>query len=205
MKPSLYLLAIVLFVSLNGYSQAKNTRTPSELKIAFNGESTASAKYAKYAAAARQENLPAIAKLFEATSKAESCHAVNHKRVMEVLGVKVDAPKIEPFEVRTTAENLAEAIKGETYEFETMYPAFLKTAEAEKISEAIVSYRYALDTEKRHAILYKSVLDALKTNKTDTISATWYVCPTCGNTYDLAGVKISCEFCGTLKPRFIVF
>lgn len=205
MKPVISGLTILLLLSTSGYSQLKGSKVSEELQVAYNGESTASAKYAGYAGAASKENLPMIAKLFEATSKAESIHASNHKRVMEVLGVQVDGPKIDPFVVKTTAENLAEAIKGETYEFATMYPAFLRTAEAEKISEAIVTYRYALDTEKRHAILYQSVLEKLQSKKTDSIPTTWYVCPTCGNTYDPAGVTISCEFCGTLKPRFILF
>lgn len=205
MKPVIAGLILLFLLVPSAYCQSKTTRVSVELKIAYNGESTASVKYARYAEAARKENLPMIAKLFEATSKAESIHAANHKKVMEVLGVKVDAPKIDPFEVKTTAENLADAIKGETYEFETMYPPFLKNAETDQISEAIVTYRYALETEKRHAMLYTATLAALKAKKTDTISTVWYVCPTCGNTYDLAGVKISCEFCGTLKPRFIVF
>jgi rubrerythrin len=205
MNAIIIVLAFLLGFPTSGYCQSGTGKTPEEIKIAYNKESTASAKYAGYAEAARKENLPMIAKLFEATSKAESIHAANHKRVMEVLSVKVDVPVIEHFEVKSTAENLAEAIKGETYEFATMYPAFLKTAESEKISEAIVTYRYALDTEKRHAILYQSVLEKLQSKKTDSIPSTWYVCPTCGNTYDPTGVKISCEFCGTLKPRFIVF
>ena len=205
MKPVITLVAAFLLLSTTGYCQSKTSKIPEELITAFNGEVNASAKYARYAEAARKENLLAIAKLFEATSKAESIHAANHKRVLEVLGVTAGTPTINPFEVKTTAENLAEAIKGETYEFEKMYPAFLKTAESEKISEAIVSYRYALETEKRHAILYHTVLEKMQSEKTDAIPSTWYVCPTCGNTYDSEGVKISCEFCGTLKPRFLIF
>jgi rubrerythrin len=205
MKAALTCLALLLMISLTGFAQQKESKTIDELRIAFNGESTASAKYAAYAEAARKENLPAIAGLFNATSKAESCHAANHKRVMEVLGSKIQDPKIEVFTVGKSVENLEDAIKGETYEFTSMYPAFLKTAETEDISEAIVTYRYALETEKKHAIIYKSVLEALKANRISTISGTWYVCPTCGNVYDLAGVKLSCEFCGTLKPRFMIF
>lgn len=205
MKPISTCLVLLSLMTMTGFAQKKAIKTPGELVTAFHGESTASAKYAAFSEAARLENLPGIARLFAATSKAESYHAANHKRVLEALGIKAPEPKIEHFEVKTTAENLAEAIKGETYEFQTMYPAFFKTAEAEDISEAMVTYRYALETEKKHAAIYKSVLEALNSKNPGSIPSSWYVCPTCGNVYDPAGVKLSCEFCGTMKPRFIVF
>ena len=41
----------------------------------------------------------------------------------------------------STAENLADAIKGETYEIETMYPGFIADAETGKV-------------ERCHKILY---------------------------------------------------
>jgi len=198
-------LAILLSLFATGFGQSRNTGTIEKLKLAYAAEFAASAKYAAYSGAAHEENLTNIAKLFQATSKAESIHASNHKKVLEMLGVMVETPKTGRIEIKKTEENLEDAIRGETYESDTMYPDYLKVAEAEKVSEAIVSFRYALESEKRHAILYKSALQSLKTNKTGSISTTWYVCPTCGNTYDLEGVKISCEFCGTLKPRFLVF
>jgi len=205
MKTLLATLAILLVFTASGFSQDKTGTTTGDLKIAFDNEATASTKYARFAEVARKENLPMIARLFEATSKAESCHAANHKKVATALGLKVDPPKIDKFEVNTTADNLKHAIAGETYEYETMYPAYLKNAEAADLTEAIITFRYALETEKRHAIFYKSVLSDLQANQTKNISTTWYVCPTCGNVYDLKGVKISCEYCGTLKPRFLVF
>lgn len=205
MKTFLLAITILLLITPAGFAQKKPVKTPEELKIAFNGESSASAKYAAFSEAAKKENLPEIARLFSATSRAESYHAANHKKVMEFLGARVDAPVIEPFAIKSTTENLAEAIRGETYEFSTMYPLFLKTAEAEDISEAIVTYRYALESEKKHAVLYKSALEALNSRKAGPIPSTWYVCPTCGNVYSQSDVKLSCEFCGTLKPRFIVF
>jgi rubrerythrin len=205
MKTLFATLALLVVFATSGFSQAKTSQTIGDLKIAYDNELNASAKYARYAEAARKESLPMVAKLFEATSKAEACHAANHKKVSETLGAKLDLPKIAPINAKSTPVNLLDAINGETYEFETLYPGFLKTAENEDIIEAITTFRYALLTEKRHAILYQSVLNDLQSNKKESISTTWYVCPTCGNVYDLKGVKISCEYCGTLKPRFIVF
>src|SRR5512133_1286270 len=102
--------AIALMVSCT----SKPVKTIENLKAAYNGESTASAKYAAFAEKAKAEGLDTIAVMFLATSKAESVHADNHKKVLEKLGVKVEGPQIGSFEVLTTAENIADAKKGET-------------------------------------------------------------------------------------------
>ena len=92
------------------------------LKAAYNGESTASAKYAAFAEKAKEEGLDTVAVMFLATSKAEAIHAANHLKVLVKLGEKIEDPQIGSFTVLSTAENLADAIKGESYEIETMYP-----------------------------------------------------------------------------------
>ena len=99
------------------------------LKDAFTGETTASAKYEAYCKKAKEEGYELIAKLFEAASKSESIHARNHKKVIEKLGEKV--PDVKPeYTVKTTRENLEDAIKGETYEIDIMYPEFMKLSQS---------------------------------------------------------------------------
>lgn len=190
---------------MNSCTSPDPVKTKENLKTAFNGESTASAKYAKFAEKAKQENLFLIAVLFEAASKAEAIHAENHKKVLEKLGVKVDAPDIAPFEVKTTAENLADAIKGESYEVTTMYPDFIKDAETEKAKDAIKTFTWAFDTEKKHKAFYKKALAELNAGNQSNLPTRWFVCPTCGNTYDLATIKNACDFCKTKKEKFIMF
>jgi rubrerythrin len=205
MKTTLPLLLLALLLPFGGHAQKNTSKTIDNLKDAIRNEWAASSRYAAFSQAALKINQPAVAKLFAATSRAESFHASNHKRVLELLGGTLQPPPPEQVVVKTTAENLTEAIKGETHEFTSMYPEYLTVAEKEDISEAIVTFRYALETEKKHAALYQSVLKQVNANDLKAIPSTWYVCPTCGNVYDPAGVKLSCEFCGTLKPRFIVF
>jgi rubrerythrin len=106
------ILAITVVGYLTGCKGPKPVKTIENLKTAYNGESTASAKYASFAVKAKEEGFDAIAKMFEATSKAESIHAGNHKKVLEKLGEKVDAPAIGLFEVKTTMENLMDAVAG---------------------------------------------------------------------------------------------
>ncbi len=198
-------ILITCFISTGLMGQTKSAKIIEDLKTAYNGESSASAKYAKYAEVAKKEGYLNIARMFEATSKAESFHAANHLAVMKKLGGSVSGPVLEPVKPGTTAENLADGIKGETWEYETMYPPMIKAAETAELYDAVTTFRYARDTEKRHKVIYEKALTALKAGQEKSVSAVWYVCPTCGNTYNSADLAVSCEFCGTLRPRFLIF
>lgn len=206
MKKLLYsLIAIAILLGISSCTAPDPIKTKEDLKAAYNGESTASAKYAKFAEKAKLDSLFNIAVLFEAASKAEAIHADNHKKVLEKLGVKIDAPEIGAFEVKTTAENLADAIKGESYEVTTMYPDFIKDAEAEKAKDAIKSFTWAYDTEKKHKAFYEKALAELNAGNSQNLPTRWFVCPVCGNTYDLASIKNACDFCQTKKEKFLLF
>jgi rubrerythrin len=204
-KVALLLSAVLIAVSMVSCSSKKPVKSIENLKAAFNGESTASAKYAQFAAKAAEEGFDTVAKMFLATSKAEAVHAENHKKVLEKLGEKVDAPTIGSFEVRTTAENLADAINGETYEIDTMYPGFIAVADSENCADAKKSFTWAYDTEKKHQQFYKKALETIISGKETGLAFVWYVCPVCGNTYDEGTVKPECDFCKTKKEKFLIF
>ncbi len=206
MKKVMYLFGILLLAGcIAGCTHSKPVKTIENLKAAYNGESTASAKYAQFAAKAAQEGYDTVAKMFLATSKAEAIHADNHKKVLEKLGVQVEAPTIGTFTVLSTPENLADALKGETYEVETMYPGFIAVADSEKCPDAVKSYTWALDTEKKHQMFYKRAYEVIFSGSENKLPFVWYVCPVCGNTYDDATVKPACDFCQTKKEKFFVF
>jgi rubrerythrin len=198
------LFAVICLIALAGCTQSRPTKTIENLKAGIKGETTASAKYAAFAVKAKEEGLESIAKLFEATSKAESIHAANHLKVLEELGVKMDDFKPE-FEVKSTVENLQASIDGESYEVKTMYPGFLAAANTEKVEKAVKSFTWANDTEKKHLQFYSRALDALKANTLDILPSGYAVCPVCGNTYDNASVDERCAFCQTSKELFLVF
>ena len=127
--------------------------TEKNLKAAFAGESQASRKYQAFAKKAEEEGYTAVARLFRAASEAEAIHAYSELKAMG--GVK------------STAENLQAAIDGETYEFTSMYPEFIKEAEAEGAKDAKRVFNLANEAEKVHAQLYKKALDSLA-GKDDT-------------------------------------
>lgn len=198
------LLATVALMAGCKSKSAKETspKTIENLKAGITGETTASAKYAAFAQKATEEGLMPIAQLFKAASKAESIHADNHLKVLEKLGEKMDP--IDPkFEVKTTKENLQAAINGESYEFSTMYPGFIQTAKDENVEDAVKSFTWALDTEKKHKDFYQKALDAINNGVVASLPTSFFVCPKCGNTYDAATVTPKCDFCKTPKEKYI--
>lgn len=160
--------------------------TKKNLADAFAGESQANRKYLAFAKKAEQEGLPAVAKLFKAAAAAETVHAHAHLRAMG--GIK------------STAENLHEAIEGEGFEFQNMYPPYLAEAQKEGDKAAERSFKYALDVEEIHYNLYKEALSAVESSK-DLPSRKIFVCEVCGNTeYDQAPDK--CPVCGVPHSKF---
>jgi len=175
--------------------------TIKNLLAAFAGETTASAKYAAYSKKAQEEGFTQIALLFKATSASEKIHANNHRAVLEDMGQSV--PDIKPdYVVKTTQENLSDAITGEAYEIATMYPEFMTAANAADNPLALTSLNYAYRTEQRHKPMYEKALVALQGNQVGTLSAKYYVCPTCGNTYDSTPPK-RCRISMTSSERFV--
>jgi len=179
-------------------------KTVDNLKAAIKGETTASAKYAAYAQKAREEKLPKIATLFDASSAAEKVHIKNLTESLTKMGYTME-PITPEFAVKTTKENLQDAIAGETNEFTTVYPGFIKEAEADKADDARKSIQYAMEVEKIHSELYTAALTALDGKKENTLPASYSVCPKCGLTYDTKKLPESCEICGTGKDKFTAY
>ncbi len=158
-------------------------KTLQNLKDAFAGESQANRKYLAFAQKAEKEGYKQQAKLFRAAADAETVHAHSHFRVMG--GIK------------STEENLKEALGGETYEFESMYPNMIETAEQENEKEAKDSFNYANKVEQVHAKLYKKYLD----NLDNTQEVDIFVCQFCGNTVE-GDAPDQCPICGRPKSMF---
>ncbi len=160
--------------------------TLENLQEAFAGESQANRRYLFSAEKAEKEGHPQIARLFRATAEAETVHARNH---LEVMGG-----------IRSTRDNLGEAIKGEHHEFTEMYPGFIEQAKAEGNNGAETSFYYANAVEKIHYNLYQQALDALGTGQ-KLKDESYYVCQVCG--YTVAGeAPKHCPMCGAPGDKF---
>ncbi len=159
------------------------SKTEKNLQDAFAGESQANRKYLAFAKKAEAEGFKQAAKLFRAAAAAETIHAHNHLRE---LGV-----------VKSTRENLLDAINGESYEFQNMYPGMIADAKAEGKEAALRSFNYANEVEKVHAALYKKTLDTLGRN----VETDYYVCEVCGYTAE-GEAPDECPVCKSKKRAF---
>ncbi|MCD6198068.1 MAG: rubrerythrin family protein [Deltaproteobacteria bacterium] len=159
------------------------TKTEQNLLEAFAGESQANRRYLAFAKRAGKEGYPQVAKLFRAVAEAETVHALGHLRV---LG-----------QVKSTAENLKQAIEGETHEFTNMYPAMIDAAKEEGNKAAELTFSYANQVEKVHADLYRKALDKLEALK----ETDYYVCAVCGYTCENEPPN-RCPVCGAKSQAF---
>jgi rubrerythrin len=103
--------------------------------------------------------------------------------------------------IKSTKENVMEAISGETYEFKTMYPEFLDLAAEEGENQASWSFNIANEVEKIHAGLYQKAADALKV-EADLKKIDYYVCGVCGNTVE-GNPPDKCPICNARAKVFI--
>ncbi len=161
--------------------------TMDNLQAAFAGESQANRKYLAFAKKADDDGKPQVAKLFRAAAEAETIHAHAHLRVMG--GIK------------STEENLKEAIDGEGHEFQEMYPGFLAEAQQDGNKPAEFSFKNALAVEEVHHGLYSKALASVQ-GGSDLPATAIYICPVCGNTVEGA-VPDTCCVCSVPGSRFI--
>jgi len=159
------------------------SKTEQNLLEAFAGESQANRKYLAFAKQAEKEGHAQVAKLFRAAAEAETVHAHAHLRA---LG-----------HVKDTADNLKDAIAGETHEFKTMYPAMIEEAKEEGNKTAEQSFAYANEVEEVHANLYQKALDNLDSLE----EVDYYVCSVCGYTCENEPPE-KCPVCGARPKAF---
>ncbi|ABC77889.1 rubrerythrin [Syntrophus aciditrophicus SB] len=160
------------------------SKTEENLGEAFAGESQANRKYLAFAAKAEQEGYSQVARLFRAAAEAETVHAHNHLRALKGI--------------RSTKENLEEAVSGESHEFREMYPAMIDQARAEGNKEAERSFVYANEVEKVHHRLYEEAL--AKMGSAEEVYP-YYVCPVCGYTVGKDAPE-TCPVCGAKGKVF---
>jgi len=163
------------------------SKTLKNLQESFAGESQANRKYTAYAQKAEADGYPQIAKLFRAAAAGETVHAIAHYKAMD--GVK------------TTAENLKDAINGENYEVVSMYPGMIADAEAEGDRRAVVSFKNAFAVEKVHEGLYREALAMLEAGEQAAEPFDYFVCPVCGYV-EKRGAPDRCPVCGAPGAKF---
>ena len=134
----------------------QGTKTHTNLKEAFAGESQANRRYLYLAKVADVEGYPEIAGNFKETADGETGHAHGHLDYLKQVGDPATG-----LPIGNTEKNLKAAVAGETYEYETMYPGMAKTARDEGFDDIAEWFETLAKAEKSHAGRFTKMLTLL--------------------------------------------
>ena len=186
----------------NNFSIATGSETAvgttlDNLKAAIGGETGASAKYAAFAKAAKEQGYDQIARLFEATSAAEQIHIGLEYALVSEVEPDFEKPTAPDCSGEATDLNL---ICGEIYETSDMYPAFIKKAQEEGNAKAVQVFTRAKLAESVHAERYLAAYNDLDADDDDA----FYLCPICGYIHKGEDFE-KCPICFCPKATFTAF
>lgn len=157
MKPKtiLLLMAVALACFAIGWASAdQHTRlhekTKKHLMSAMHGEAFAYAKYMLYAEHARKDGNTELAELFEKTANVEHLEHLREEAMLAGL-------------VGSDADNLRDAIKGESHEVDTMYREYANEARAVGDHSAADRFEEIRNDEAKHRDAFKAELSKLET------------------------------------------
>ncbi len=182
----------------------KGSQTEKNLLTAFAGESQARNRYTYFASAARDEGYMQISQIFTETAEQEKEHAKRFFKFLEGGAVKIEA-SFPAGVIGTTSENLAEAMAGENYEWQTMYPEFARIAREEGFTAIASVFEAVVVAEKQHAKRYQKLkvnVDTGKVFKKDT-PVVWR-CTNCGYLYEGTEAPKACPACAHPQAYFEV-
>jgi rubrerythrin len=140
----------------------KGSRTETNLKEAFSGESQANRRYLYFANMADIAGAPDVAAVFRSTAEGETGHAHGH---MEYLITGGSGEPGTGLPAKTVAEALEAAIHGETHEYTDMYPGMAKEARDEGFDEIADWFETLAKAERSHANKFTRTLEAHKANQ----------------------------------------
>jgi rubrerythrin len=156
MKTKLYIGAVLagalLFAA--GHMTARgggglSQKTQDNLSTAMHGEAFAYAKYLLYAKHARQNGNAELANLFTKAANTERFqHFAEEARLAGLVG--------------SEADNLKDAIKGESYEVDTMYREFAEQAAAAGDKAAADRFEEVRHDEMGHRDAFKAALSSIE-------------------------------------------
>jgi len=171
--------------------ELKGSKTETNLKEAFAGESQARNKYTYFASKARKDGYEQIAAIFEETAGNEKEHA------------KMWFKYLEGGEIKSTLENLEAAANGENYEWTDMYDRMAREADDEGFTEIARKFRMVGAIEKAHEERYKKLIENVEgelvfSSEEDTI----WICRNCGHIVIGKKAPEVCPVCNHPKSFF---
>jgi rubrerythrin len=134
----------------------QGSKTETNLKEAFAGESQANRRYLYFAQKADVEGFNDVAAVFRSTAEGETGHAHGHLEYLAEVG---DPATGKP--IGETSLNLVSAVAGETHEYTDMYPGMARAARQEGFEEIADWFETLAKAEKSHAGRFQRALDTL--------------------------------------------
>ncbi len=172
-------------------AELKGTKTEKNLNIAFAGESQARVKYEYYASKAKKEGYEQVSAIFKETSDNEKEHA------------KIWFKLLHDGAVPETVDNLADAIKGEDYEYVKMYAKFAEEAREEGFEEIAQLFDKVGKIELHHEERFQRIKEKIENGvyfKGDGI-AVWK-CRNCGYIHIGEAAPKVCPVCNHPQAYF---
>ena len=168
----------------------KGTKTEENLMKAFIGESQARNKYTYFASKAKKEGYEQISALFLETADNEKEHAKLWLKYLDGIN--------------DTEMNLEDAMDGEEYEYEDMYPEFAKVAKEEGFDEIAKKFQMVAEVEKVHYERYKRLLNNVVNDEvfTKKTGISVWKCRNCGNIVISKTAPKVCPVCDHKQAYF---
>ncbi|MFI3173806.1 MAG: rubrerythrin family protein [Bacillota bacterium] len=162
----------------------KGTKTETNLRTAYSGESQARTKYEFYEAQAKKDGYVQIAQFFKETADNEKAHAKIWFKILHDGNV----PK--------TPENLKDGAAGEHYEWSDMYKEFAQEAREENFMHIATLFDGVAAIEKAHEERYRELLQNINEGKVFKREEmkTWQ-CQHCGHTHTGMEAPMVCPVC----------
>ena len=182
------------------------SETAKNLMRAFAGESQARNRYTFAAAVAKQQNLPALERLFLFTAGQEKEHAeifYNHLKALSGQTVFIDGGY--PVDIDADVGNLLlKAKHNEFEEYEDVYPAFAAVAKEEGFADVARSFSMIAEIEKAHGERFLYYANQIKDGTLFAASSEKeWLCLNCGHIHKGEKAPKQCPVCSHAQGYFI--
>jgi len=178
--------------ALSAAPAAKPNTTNDNLVRLLGDAVNARERYNKFAQKADEEGYLKVGSLFRAAARGAEVHRDNALATLKKAGVKVEVPAPQPVEVKSTKENLQDAIRSSNERSGREYQTYWAKARQEKAADSVRTFNFARQAEKKLGDLLSEAeknLDSWKTPKT-----TFIVVNVCGYVTPDLGLK-KCPIC----------
>ena len=160
----------------------KGTKTETNLRTAFSGESEARNKYTFFASVAKKSGYEQMSAIFLETAGQEKEHAELWFKYLGGIGDVV--------------QNLESAAAGENYEWTQMYKQMAADAQAEGFTDIARKFELVAEVEKSHETRYRKLINSYTTSTVfDAGTTIKWKCRNCGYIYEGAAVPAVCPTC----------